>query len=60
MLRPETYLADPGYSWWFKDALRSALERDPVESANDAQILANILRDYADQILREQPKRKRR
>ena len=53
-------LDDPSYSWWFKAALRSALERDPVDSANDAQVLANILRDYADNFLKEQPKRKSR
>jgi hypothetical protein len=36
-------LADPSASFWIKDALRSALPRDPVDAANDAQVLAQVL-----------------
>jgi hypothetical protein len=36
-------LADPGLSDWFKRALLSALGRDPVDSANDADLLAVVL-----------------
>lgn len=32
-----------GLSEWFKSALSSALERDPVEAANDAGLLAIVL-----------------
>ena len=31
-------LADPAASHWMKDALRSALTRDPVDVANDAAL----------------------
>lgn len=36
-------LASPSASFWLKDALRSALQRDPVDAANDAELLASIL-----------------
>lgn len=36
-------LADPAASFWLKDALRSAMERDPVDAANDAEVLAKLL-----------------
>lgn len=36
-------LASPSVSFWLKDALRSALQRDPVDAANDAELLASIL-----------------
>ncbi len=36
-------LADPGLSHWFKRALLSALERDPVDAANDAELLYIVL-----------------
>ena len=34
---------DRSTSYWLRDALISALERDPVDSANDAEYLAFIL-----------------
>lgn len=34
-------------SFWLKDALRTALMRDPIDAANDAELLANLLRDRA-------------
>lgn len=37
-------LADPAASYWIKDALRSALTRDPVDAVNDAEVLAKILK----------------
>ena len=36
-------LLDPAASFWLKNALRSALERDPVDAANDAEVLAQLL-----------------
>ena len=36
-------LADPGLSDWFKQALSSSLERDPVDAANDAELLSAVL-----------------
>jgi hypothetical protein len=38
-------LADSTASYWLKDALRSALKRDIVDAANDAQVLAEVLAD---------------
>ena len=42
-ISPEAILTDPTSSYWIKDALRAALERDPVDAANDAEILALVL-----------------
>ena len=39
----EEVLRDPSASSWLKDALRSALPRDPIDAANDAEILARLL-----------------
>jgi hypothetical protein len=39
----EQVLSDPAASYWLKFALRSALERDPVDAANDAEVLACLL-----------------
>lgn len=44
-------LADPAASLWLKTALRSALCRDPVDAAHDAEILARLLAERCDQIL---------
>jgi hypothetical protein len=43
-LRPiEEILDDRAASFWLKAALRSALLRDPVDAANDAEVLARLL-----------------
>ena len=39
----EDILRDPAASLWLKAALRTALERDPVDAANDAEVLLRIL-----------------
>ena len=39
----EEVLTDPTASFWLQAALRSALERDPVDAANDSEILASLL-----------------
>ena len=44
-------LADPAASFWLKDALRSALTRDPVDAANDAAVLAQLLHQRCQEIL---------
>jgi len=36
-------LAEPQTSDWLRAALRAALRRDPVEAANDAERLAELL-----------------
>jgi hypothetical protein len=37
-------LNDPATSYWLRDALRSALKRDIVDAANDAEALAELLK----------------
>ena len=39
----EEVLADPAASYWLKESLMSALSRDPVDAAHDAEILARLL-----------------
>ncbi len=46
-------LVDPAASYWLKTALRSALCRDPVDAANDSEILARLLEERCNQILSE-------
>ncbi len=36
-------LDDPAASFWLRAALCSALSRDPVDAANDAEVLAGLL-----------------
>lgn len=39
---PQDVLADPAASYWLKDAIRALLERDPVDAACDAEVLAML------------------
>lgn len=39
----DSVLTDPASSNWLKAVLQSALLRDPVDAANDANILAELL-----------------
>jgi hypothetical protein len=39
----EEVLRDPAASLWLRNALRAALVRDPVDAANDAELLAWLL-----------------
>ena len=39
----EEVLRDPAASLWLRNALRAALVRDPVDAANDAEVLAQLL-----------------
>jgi hypothetical protein len=45
----ETVLLDPSTSFWLRGALESALKRDPVDAANDAEVLDGILQQRARQ-----------
>ncbi len=51
LCEPEGVLRDPAASFWLKDALRSALLRDPVDAANDAEVLAKLLDSRCQKIL---------
>jgi hypothetical protein len=44
-------LNDSAASDWLKDALSGALTRDPVDAANDAEIVAQVLRLRAEAVL---------
>ena len=46
-------LADPACSHWLKYALNAALTRDPVDAANDAEVLARLLDDRCRKLLSE-------
>lgn len=43
-------LADPATTYWLRDALKSALLRDPVDALRDAEKLATLLQDRLDSV----------
>lgn len=42
-LELQEVLADPSTSHWLRDALTSAMPRDPVDALNDAEYLSDVL-----------------
>ncbi len=46
-------LADPSASFWLRNALLAALSRDPVDAANDAEVLTRLLDRRCREILEE-------
>jgi hypothetical protein len=52
-LEVEQVLSDPAASFWLKDALRSALDRDPGDAANDAEVLFQLLDERCHKILNQ-------
>lgn len=46
---------DPAASTWIKTALALALQRDPVDAANDAEVLRDLLSARAQAVLRSFP-----
>jgi len=48
-------LTDPSTSHWLKDSLRSALQRDIVDAASDAEILAKVLVDRCEDLTGQMP-----
>lgn len=49
----EAVLRDPATSSWLSEALITALLRDPVDAANDAEILAWVLAHRCQILLRQ-------
>jgi hypothetical protein len=47
----EEVLHDPAASSWLRTGLHSALDRDPVDAANDAELLARLLDARCNKIL---------
>ena len=52
VLEVEQVVGDPAASLWLKIALSEALTRDPVDAANDAEVLAQVLDQRCRKILR--------
>lgn len=50
MVTIESALTDPTLSYWFKDVLRSALKRDPVDAATELELLASLLNQRCDEV----------
>ncbi len=50
----ENILDDPAASFWLKNALRSALDRDPVDALNDAELLVVALKERLDFVFNEE------
>jgi hypothetical protein len=48
---PDEILASPSTSYWLKDALKSALNRDCVDASKDAELLALVLSERAQDIV---------
>jgi hypothetical protein len=48
----DAVLGDPSASFWLKTALHSALCRDPVDAAHDSAVLAGLLKQRCDEILK--------
>jgi hypothetical protein len=48
-------LNDDAASDWLRQALWGALERDAIDAANDAEVLARLLRERADAVLKRDP-----
>ena len=44
-------LANPATSYWLKEAIGSALERDPFDAERDAIMLASLLTRHVDAIV---------
>ena len=45
-------LDNPGASNWLKHSLEQALRRDPVDAANDAEVLHTLLDRRCDELLK--------
>jgi len=46
-------LVDPAASFWLKSAIRSALRRDPIDAANDAEMLTKLIDRWCREVLNE-------
>src|SRR5271165_6450955 len=44
-------LADPGISYWLKDAIKTAYERDPIDAMHDARRLLKMLGEWYTQMV---------
>ena len=44
---------DETHSQWLREALQAALERDPISAANDAELLACLLKQRVMRMMEE-------
>ncbi len=51
LLKLEDVLRNPAASRWLRVSIQSALDRDPVDVASDARLLATLLEARADRVL---------
>lgn len=49
--RIQSLIANPSTSAWLRDALQSSTQRDPVDAANDAELLAELLDQRCREVL---------
>jgi hypothetical protein len=47
----ESAITDPTASFWVQDILRTALERDPVDAANDLKVASRLMTAYVREML---------
>jgi hypothetical protein len=50
-----TVTEDPATSYWLKNALIEAINRDPVDAAQDAEVLSRILKLRAAAAVQKEP-----
>ncbi|QCT95411.1 hypothetical protein FEV13_00215 (plasmid) [Stutzerimonas degradans] len=50
----QAVMSAPGTSHWLREALREALQRDPVDAANDAEALSDLLNRHCAEKLESQ------
>lgn len=50
----ENILDDLAASFWLKNALQAALNRDPVDALNDAELLVVALKERLDFVFNEE------
>ncbi len=50
-LMPADVFNDPTASFWLKEALSKAMDRDPIDAANDAQALSIVLLEHMRRVL---------
>ena len=53
MITVDELLNNPSVSFWLKDALTTALNRDPVDALNDAELLTEALKNHVEEVLNE-------
>jgi hypothetical protein len=52
--RIDDILKDPATSYWLKESLTTALQRDPVDASEDADLLAEVLDEQAKDVTQQQ------